>query len=201
MVDDIAVNRAVLLDLLSPLGFELRAVTNGTDALRAAPEFQPDLVFLDLRMPGMDGLELARQLRAHSNAPSTRSAPALKIVAMSASVLSFNRDDAFAAGCDDFLAKPFREADLLAKLALHLGVTWLEEDTATESAGSERGEIPDTAALQTLLAAAQRGEIATLRRRVADLRTSHPGFARDLQPLLASYRLEDVRAHLAGLLP
>jgi CheY-like chemotaxis protein len=111
-------------------------------------------------MPGMDGLELAQRLRALPDGPRT------KLIAMSASVLSFNRDDAFAAGCDDFLPKPFRE-DRPAR---------------------------------RLFDAAQRGEIMTLRRRVAELQASHPGFTRELEPLLASYRLEDVRARLAALL-
>ncbi len=116
VVDDVGVNRAVLIDLLTPLDFELRAAGSGPEALRLAGEFAPQLIFLDLRMPGMDGLELARRLRALAGGDR------LKLIAMSASVLSFNRDDAFAAGCDDFLPKPFREEELLAKLELHLGL-------------------------------------------------------------------------------
>ncbi len=198
VVDDISVNRSLLIDLLAPLGFELRDVASGADALQAAPVFAPDLIFLDLRMPGMDGFELARKLRAST------SGARLKLVAMSASALSFNRNDAFDAGCDDFLAKPFREADLLAKLAMHLNLTWIEQAVSPEpesiTSHGVSDTAPDAAILQTLLDAAQRGEIITLRRHVAELRTSHPAFARELDPLLASYRLEAVRARLAELL-
>src|SRR6185503_13131659 len=101
--------------------FELRAAEDGPQALRIAAEFAPHIVFLDLRMPNMDGLELARQLRA------LRGAENAKLIAMSASVLPVNRDDAVAAGCDGFLAKPFRESDLLARLAVALHLTWINE--------------------------------------------------------------------------
>ncbi|HYP17939.1 MAG TPA: ATP-binding protein, partial [Opitutus sp.] len=104
VVDDVAVNRSVLAELLTPLGFEVADAASGDEALRQIPTVRPDVVFLDLRMPGMDGFELARRLRVVS-AKGAR----LVLIAMSASVLSFNRDQALAAGCDDFLPKPFRE--------------------------------------------------------------------------------------------
>jgi CheY-like chemotaxis protein len=119
VVDDVATNRDVLRELLTPLGFEIHEAASGEEALRLVPSLRPDAVFLDLRMPGMDGLELARRLR--ETEPGKRT----KLFAMSASVLSFNREKAFAAGCDDFLPKPFREDDLLARLGLALQLEWI----------------------------------------------------------------------------
>jgi signal transduction histidine kinase/FixJ family two-component response regulator len=194
VVDDINVNRAVLLDLLQPLGFELRAASSGEEALRRTPEFLPHLVFLDLRMPGMPGLQLAQRLRREHGQK-------LKLIAMSASVLSFNCEDAFAAGCDDFLPKPFRESDLLAKLALHLGLTWIEENASTVAAAvAEPVSLPPRETLQELLESARRGEVTPLRRRAADLRTTHPRFARELENYLTSYQLEALRTRLESLL-
>lgn len=117
---------------------------------------------------------------------------------MSASVLSFNRDEALAAGCDDFLPKPFREAELLAKLGLHLRLTWRYEDsrppfsTATASA-------PQPAELRSLLELARRGEIRPLREQLAALRTRFPDDAglRDFEAAAASYQMEILRAKLA----
>jgi signal transduction histidine kinase/DNA-binding response OmpR family regulator len=195
VVDDIDVNRSLLLDLLAPLGFELRVVASGADALRVAPEFQPHLIFLDLRMPGMDGLELARRLRAAAGGDK------LKLIAMSASVLSFNRDDAFTAGCDDFLAKPFREDDLLAQLELHLQLTWRDESPTTSSPPpTALSELPQRARLEELLAMAQRGEVKRLREQLHELRIAHPTLATELETLLASYRMDAVRSRLEALL-
>src|SRR5690606_5464293 len=63
VVDDVPTNRHVLRDLLTPLGFEVTEAAGSMEALSLAPELKPDVVFLDLRMPGIDGLELARRLR------------------------------------------------------------------------------------------------------------------------------------------
>jgi signal transduction histidine kinase/DNA-binding response OmpR family regulator len=189
VVDDITVNRTVLLDLLAPLGFEMRAADNGAEALAIASAFQPDAVFLDLRMPGMDGLEVARRLRNNPNGHRP------KLIAMSASVLSFNRDDAFAAGCDDFLPKPFRESELIAKLATHLHIKFTAEATA-DAAPSGPVVVPDAARLDRLMDSARRGEIAALRRQVTELRASHPGFAAQVDAYLAEYHLDALRAFL-----
>ena len=191
VVDDVAVNRHVLRDLLGPLGFEMFEAATGESALAAVP---PDLAFIDLRMPGMDGLELARRFRAREDGDR------VKIVAMSASVLSFNRDDAFAAGCDDFLPKPFRETDLFEKVGRLLRLEW---DYAEEVPAPRRGSgTPftvlnsqlDAAALSALLARAQRGEIVALREHLALLRAAGSDSLLDTLDLLArSYRMEQIR--------
>ncbi len=191
VVDDIAINRAVLREILAPLGFELREAPDGPTALQVTAEFHPELVFLDLRMPGMDGFALARALRERAAA-----APA-KLIAMSASVLSFNRDDAFAAGCDDFLPKPFRESDLLARLELHLGLTWIHTspEAAPPSAAPQTPVPP--AVLQPLLDAARIGRVAEIRRLLPGLRATAPDLARELEGMLARFEMENLRARLA----
>ncbi len=204
VVDDVATNRHVLRELLVPLGFEIIEAASGVEALALMPEFRAELVFLDLRMPGIDGLELARRLRARDGADAAPGivSPKLKIIAMSASVLSFSRADAFAAGCDDFLPKPFREDDLLARLGLALHLEWIGESAAAADGPrpAPRGESnsPFAAAsrlsaeeLQDLLAVAQRGEITALRQRLEELRGDP--FADALQALARSYRMERIR--------
>ncbi len=191
VVDDIATNRHVLRDLLTPLGFELFEAAGGVEALALAPELQPDVVFLDLRMPGIDGLELAKRLRERPGGEK------MKLIAMSASVLSFNREKAFAAGCDDFLPKPFREDDLLARLALALQLEWTIDDahadaTAENASSVDAGKtrLP-VATLEELLALARRGEIAPLRRRLAELHGDP--LADALEAVAKTYRMERVR--------
>ena len=196
IVDDVAINRHVLRELLSPLGFHLTEAADGTAALALAARTPPDLVFLDLRMPGMDGLELAQRLRALPDGGR------IKLIAMSASVLSFNRDDAFAAGCDDFLPKPFREEDLLSRLSLALRLDWQSTPDAATLTPKSPTPAPESstrlppAELAELLAIAQRGEIVAFRRRLDELRTSSgpvDPLVDALEALAKTYRMERIR--------
>jgi len=199
VVDDVEVNRRLIVDLLTPLGFIVTTAASGDEALAHVSQQPPDLVFLDLRMPGIDGLELARRLRRLA------AGDRLKLIAMSASVLSFNQDDAFAAGCDDFLPKPFREAELIQKLALHLDLTLIHENAAA-APGAPRAageQLPPVAQLEALLVAAQRGEITQLRRQLTELRTSHPecgAFIERLEAPARAFQMERLREILAASL-
>ena len=193
VVDDVAINRHVLRDLLVPLGFEVTEAADGAEALAVVQTVKPDLVFLDLRMPGIDGLELARRLRARDGGS------ALRLIAMSASVLSFNRADAFAAGCDDFLPKPFREEDLLVRIRLALQLEWFGEAAPASAPGDSRSPFEarttlPRAQLEELLATAQRGEITVLREALAAL--APDPLAAALLALSQSYRMEQIRAVL-----
>lgn len=107
-IEDVPANLALLHAILESAGFELRdAVTLGE--ARAAVRAQiPSLILLDVRLPDGNGLDLARELKADA---TTASVP---ILAVSASVLPGERADALKAGCDAFLAKPLRPAELLA---------------------------------------------------------------------------------------
>jgi CheY-like chemotaxis protein len=193
VVDDVATNRHVLRDLLVPLGFHVAEASSGEEALARVSDVRPDLVFLDLRMPGIDGLELARRLRALDGFEK------VKLIAMSASVLSFNRDDAFAAGCDDFLPKPFREADLLARLGLALHLDWIADEAEQAHNGSgvevnaahRASSGPTAEDVRELLAIARRGEITALRERLAAFRGDP--LADALQGFAKSYRMEKIR--------
>ena len=193
VVDDVTTNRHVLRELLAPLGFEIGEASCGVEALAITPQFQPDLIFLDLRMPDTDGLELAKRLRALPGGER------FKIIAMSASVLSFNREHAFTAGCDDFLPKPFREDDLLARLGLALHLEWVGETTQSTPRDSSdpfvSGETSLSAAkLEELLGTARRGEIAQLRRQLELLRGDP--LANQLESLARDFRMELIRAVL-----
>ncbi|HEY1107351.1 MAG TPA: ATP-binding protein, partial [Opitutaceae bacterium] len=190
IVDDVGVNRAVLVDLLRPLGFELREAGDAPGALRAVAEFAPELIFTDLRMPGMDGFAFARSLRGLPEGGK------LKVIAMSASVLSFNRDDAFAAGCDDFLPKPFRETELLDKLALHLGIEWqVQQDPAQPQEKAEPAPVP-LPLLDALIHSAQRGDVRRLRTQLREMRADHPAFAAVAEDHLAKYQMERLRDYI-----
>ena len=108
VVDDVAINREILADLLAETGFEARTASDGAVALDIHADWQPELVLLDLRMPGMDGLEAIRRLRAAGSRAV--------IGALTASTLEQDERDALAFGADFFLRKPYDDEELLEKL-------------------------------------------------------------------------------------
>ncbi|WP_273702921.1 hybrid sensor histidine kinase/response regulator, partial [Candidatus Accumulibacter vicinus] len=119
VVDDDIDNRRLLLSLLEPLGFELAEAGDGQQAVDKWHSWQPQLILMDMRMPGMDGREATRRIKAAASGNET------KIIALTASSFEEERKEILDAGCDDFLRKPFRDSELLAMMAGHLGVRYL----------------------------------------------------------------------------
>ncbi|MBI2502167.1 MAG: response regulator [Candidatus Latescibacteria bacterium] len=122
IVDDVATNREILAQILVRLGARVRQASSGEEAVEAVRQGLPDLVFMDIRMEGMDGVEALRQLRAEHGA--------LPIAAISASVMQHQRQDYLKAGFDAFLEKPFRLEALYACLEQVLGVQWERTSSA-----------------------------------------------------------------------
>lgn len=115
VVDDIADNREVLVHLLQSAGFEVRAVANAREALELCAGWEPRLILMDTRMPEMNGYDAIRQLR------SGPAGERIKIISVSAAAFAEDRLAALAAGADDFVAKPFRDLELLEKIRTLLG--------------------------------------------------------------------------------
>lgn len=125
VVDDISVNRVVLTRLLRSVGFDVSEAANGHEALNLWEHWRPQLIWMDKWMPGIDGLEVTRRIRA---AEKREHAPRTPIIALSASALEQERGEILGAGCDDFVAKPFREGTIFAKLHDYLGVEYVYEE-------------------------------------------------------------------------
>jgi CheY-like chemotaxis protein len=117
-------NRAFLSEMLTAVGFETREATNGEDTIKQFREWRPDLILLDYRMPVMDGLEAIRRIRTLEGGDKIR------IVCVTASTTDQNRREILAAGADDFLGKPLREAVLFEKIRTLLGVEYEYFDDA-----------------------------------------------------------------------
>ena len=129
VIEDVPENRKVLVDLLVPLGFEIREAENGREGVRLWESWQPHLALMDMRMPVMDGYEATRQIKARMQARREVSPDEKEtvIIALTASAFEDQRNAVLAAGCDDFLRKPFREEVLLGKIAERLGVRYVYE--------------------------------------------------------------------------
>ena len=115
IVDDHPLSRELVGDLLEAAGYTVLQAEDGLGLLERVQAEQPDLILLDLQLPGVDGLTLARQLTVH---PETRHIP---ILAMSAHASPERRAQVMAAGCADFLAKPLDTHAVLFTIARFLG--------------------------------------------------------------------------------
>jgi len=121
LAEDQRENRLLLRKLFEPLGFDLREAVNGQEAVVLFEEWHPDLIWMDIRMPVMDGLEAARRIKA------TAAGRRAKIVALTAHALEEEREPILAAGCDDVVRKPYREQELFEVMARHLDLRYLYE--------------------------------------------------------------------------
>ncbi|GBF81400.1 hybrid sensor histidine kinase/response regulator [Aphanothece sacrum] len=126
VVDDYWENRQVLLKLLQPIGFTVREACNGQEAVDIWQEWQPNLIWMDMRMPVMNGYEATQQIRSHLQGQATA------ILALTASTLEEDKAVVLSAGCDDFIRKPFQEEVIFKKMTQYLGVRYLYEDIHPE---------------------------------------------------------------------
>jgi CheY-like chemotaxis protein len=115
-------NRALLVALLRGVGFDVRDAANGRAAVDLFEEWQPHFIWMDIRMPVMDGLEATRRIKA--TAPGSRTV----IAALTAHALEEERDMILQAGCDAFVRKPYREREIFDVMAGHLGVKYVYEE-------------------------------------------------------------------------
>jgi signal transduction histidine kinase/CheY-like chemotaxis protein len=124
IVDDKSLNRQLLVKLLNPLGFELKEAADGREAVAVWNEWEPHLIWMDMRMPVMDGYEATQAIK------ETTKGQATAIIALTASVLEEERAVVLSAGCDDFIRKPFRESDIFEAMHKHIGVQYIYDDAA-----------------------------------------------------------------------
>jgi two-component system, cell cycle response regulator DivK len=117
LVEDDVANRGLASRILTTCGYPHEIAVDGQDALDKAAQRKPDLILMDLSMPGMDGWEATRRLRANPDNASIR------ILALTAHAMRGDREKAIEAGCDDVLTKPYRPAELIEAMKRVLGVT------------------------------------------------------------------------------
>ena len=115
IVEDTEDNRRILRDLLSNAGFDICEAHDGRAAVLAAVEFCPDLILMDIQLPILNGYEAIRLIKTNSDIVPP------PIIAVTSYALSGDEERAWAAGCDDYIAKPFSPRQILAKIRELLG--------------------------------------------------------------------------------
>ncbi len=192
VVDDVVENRAVLAGLLADIGVVVEQADSGAAGLEQLRQNRPDIVFTDIRMPNMDGMEMSRQLWQQWGREAT------KVVAISASVLEHERQTYLDFGFDAFLEKPFRAEKLYACLAELLGVEYDYASVETEQATAPM-IVPSAAVLVPLFELAQKGRIVAIGQQIDLLAQADPSyapFAAELRRLAQGFNTEAICAFL-----
>lgn len=199
VADDVADNRALLARLLGAVGgFDVREAADGEEAVRVWEDFAPDIVFMDVRMQGMDGASATRAIR---DAEPTRRT---KIVALSASAFEHERDALIEGGCDAFVAKPYREATIFEALEAQLGARFVYADDSEPTRAS--GDLATHERLARLadslrgplLAAARAGDLKRAREAVDAITPVDAELGRALRALIDAFLLEEIEARMSG---
>jgi two-component system sensor histidine kinase/response regulator len=194
IVDDQEDNRAFLGQLLASAGIRVLEASGGEQAVALCEELKPDLIFMDVKMPGMDGVEATRRIR---RLPAGATLP---IVMLSASVFDDERAAVLQTGANEFIAKPFQLSEIWAALERHLGVVFEQEVARVRSAAPSANALtrqqvsalgaPALSALREALALGYVQRIPTL---LEGLGTEHPHTVAVLSQLARDLEIEKLQ--------
>ncbi|MCP4111540.1 MAG: PAS domain S-box protein [Desulfobacteraceae bacterium] len=136
VVDDNFVNRTLLKKLLKKTGFLVKDAGDGLESLEIFRTWKPNLIWMDMRMPVMDGYEATRKIKASAGGK------AVAVIALTASAFEENRSVVLSAGCDDFVRKPFRESELFEIMQKHIEVRYIYADKTEKTEQISEQEKP-----------------------------------------------------------
>ena len=187
IVDDVPTNRDLLDELLSRVGFSTRTAASAEEAIVVHDEWRPHLVLMDLRMPGMGGLEGIRRLR--------QSGSKAAIFSVTASGLAGTENEARESGVDAFVRKPYREGELLAAIGERLGARYLYGSSVPRPSGRVHRDAAERSTLSQRLSSLPQALIDQLREAAIE------GRAKRLESLadLVEQHSEDVAAEVRAL--
>jgi CheY-like chemotaxis protein len=175
VVDNEEADRQLLADLLQPLGFLIEGAANGEDGLTRAAALQPDAIFMDLAMPGIDGWETIRRLRSSDDAALAQ----VPVAVVSANAVDQGLDNDVGLPPADFLVKPVRLPTLLDWLGRRLEIDWLEDAVAPAPVPSEdAGAVPTSDHLRALLQLVGLGYLRGITRKLDEIEAAEPDSTR-----------------------
>jgi signal transduction histidine kinase/DNA-binding response OmpR family regulator len=198
VVDDNPENRFVLRQLLEQEGCRVLEAESGLEAVDLFRRERPDLIWMDLRMPGVDGFEAARRILEAEGAEKG-TATHTPIIAVTASVTESEASVAGSGVFDDFVRKPIQAAEIFAKIEKHLGVQYQPLIFPPAQAGPTQGKAALTATalsilppdlLHEFLQMARKGRSRNLLILIDQIRSDHPDLADAMAELVRVYRLD-----------
>ncbi|MEM7015952.1 MAG: ATP-binding protein [Pseudomonadota bacterium] len=190
VVDDRFENRSLLTQLLNEVGFEAVQAANGQEAIEQWQSWSPDLIFMDMRMPVMNGYDATKYI-------TTQAGPPTIVIALTASAFEEDRGRVLEAGCADFMRKPFKEHEIFEAIAKHLDVAYRYEDTTGQP--TETSDKPltkeDLAILpeawqQAFREAVMAAKLDASREQIALIADEHPQLAAQLNMLVEQFRFD-----------
>ncbi|NER78933.1 MAG: response regulator [Leptolyngbya sp. SIO1D8] len=194
VVDDQADNRRVIRTLLEQVGFEVQEAVNGQEAIAQNQTWQPHLIWMDMRMPVMDGYQATHRIKMQPQPPV--------IIALTASVFEEKREAVLAAGCDDFVRKPFQENVIFNKLAMYLGVRYqyAPVDSAQDKAivleeiplTAEALEVMPTSWLQDLYEAAIQADATLIHQQIQQIPDRYSRLSHSLRLKVSRYDYDSI---------
>ncbi len=192
VVDDVDANRAVIVDLLRPLGFAIHEAANGREGVAQAQALIPDLIVMDVRMPVMDGLEATRLIR------QTATLRQVPIIVVSASATPDDQAESMVAGANAFFVKPVDQRCLLEQIGQDLKLTWTYEDgealqlrTSTDDMAAAPLIAPPPEEIEALYKLAMAGSMRDIRQWATQLEARdgrYHTFAKKLHDMASRYQ-------------
>ncbi|MFQ5571853.1 MAG: ATP-binding protein, partial [Rhodothermales bacterium] len=198
VAEDDAPSRNLLVQLLQSVGFDVRHADDGQQTLEVWEQWNPHLIWMDMRMPVMNGYEATERIKA------TVKGQATVIIALTASAFEEDRTLMLSVGCDDFVRKPYREADLFEIMAKYLGARYeYDEDLADEPVQKNGRE--NVLTLETLRGlpaawtaslhqAALKADADDVRALLRDIAEEHPALAHTLKKLVHDFKFDTIIA-------
>jgi CheY-like chemotaxis protein len=178
----------------------VREAHNGEEAVAEWESWSPHLIWMDMRMPVMDGATATKTIRAREQERSEAGIGPTCIIALTASAFEHERDQYLSIGCDDFVAKPFQANLIFEKISQHLGIEFVYED---ESLGTESAALGETVTRerlesvapekrQALARAVTVGDIVEAQRAVVAIGSEDESLAAEIRALVQAYRFDEI---------
>ena len=196
IVDDNEENRLVLKELLELSGFVTDCAENGQEAIQAVKDQRPDLILMDIKMPGMDGFEASKRILAMEEGKG------IPIIAMTATILDLDKREISESGILDFISKPFQEQELFSKLKYIFGPIFSDEEIRNEQIKLDlwdSGNLSQIAfngipkeLIDNMITATSKAQFDQLIEYINQVSLYSPRISQILHNLASEYRYEDL---------
>lgn len=206
VVDDEVENRKLLVKMLTPLGFEVNEAKDGKEAIEIWSNSRPNLIWMDIHMPIMDGYLAVKHIRKKEELEKLQKTV---IIALTASVFEHEQKAIIEAGCDDFIAKPFYESSIFDRLTQHLGANFQYEEDLYKLSELEnpkptltftRFRLLPAELLQKLTEALNVGDNQAAELVIKEIATLDKDFADEIAKMVKNFQFDELLEILEGTL-